>query len=108
MIKYLFFIALTSLLIFCYQAPIQWTEKKDDRLFNTRWSNRDTINSDVWEFDSLSCYNARLRHEIDTMVQPFGVDMQWEVFNKCSLVVHATYYLRDNPSMPNYYHRVQP
>ena len=101
--KHLILTALIGILFSCYQAPQQWTENKDERLYNTRWFNADS--SDVWEFDTVSGGNKRFKDEIVATFQAFSVDMQWEAFKKCSLVVHATYYLRDNPSMPNYYHR---
>jgi hypothetical protein len=101
--KFLLFIVLAGVLLSCYQAPLQWTENKDKRLFNTRWFNSDS--SDGWDFDSFSVGNKRLWNEIQTSFQAYGVDMQWEAFNQCSLVIHAAYYLRSNPSMANYYHK---
>ena len=98
-------LSLTAIFISCYQAPLQWTGNKDERLMNSRWYNNDSINFDAWQFDTFSCYNGRLKNEIFASYQAFSVDMQWEAFKQCSLVVHATYYLRSNPSLPNYYHK---
>jgi hypothetical protein len=72
---------------------------------NTKWYNNDSLNNDAWSFDTFSCYNHRFANEIIRSYQAYGVDMQWEAFNQCSLVVHATYYLRSNPSLANYYHK---
>jgi len=103
--KHLMFVILLGMFFSCQQTPLQWTENKDERLFNTRWYNADS--SDLWYFDSITCGNKRLDNEIRSTLGPYSMTMEWESFKNCSLAIHVryNYYTPGEPITYHYYHK---